>query len=114
MLSPPLLADARPLRSLQAERKLKDAQMRATINAKLMETGEKDRLKELLATKLTECGWRDEMKSYCKEIIKSKGMDKVTVEELVSEITPRGRATVPDDVKAELLRRIKRFLETTA
>jgi enhancer of yellow 2 transcription factor len=32
------------------------------------------------------------------------------VEELVKEITPRGRATVPDSLKAELLQRIRKFL----
>jgi len=72
-------------------RKLKEAQIRATINQKLIETGEKDRLKDLLRTKLVECGWRDEMKTYCREVIKSKGLENVTVEELVADITPRGR-----------------------
>jgi len=91
-------------------RKLKEAQIRATINQKLIETGEKDRLKDLLRTKLVECGWRDEMKTYCREVIKSKGLENVTVEELVADITPRGRSTVPNNVKAELLQRIRKFL----
>ena len=87
----------------QAERRRKDEQVRATINQKLVETGEKDKLKELLRNKLIECGWRDELKAYCKDVIKNKGLEKITVEELVAEITPRGRATVPDAIKAELL-----------
>ena len=74
---------------------------------KLVETGEKERLKELLRQKLIECGWRDELKEYCKgarallaprkmtcfcaEVIRSKGLEKITVDELVAEITPRGR-----------------------
>ena len=40
--------------------------MRTTIMQKLVETGEKERLKELLRQKLVECGWRDELKEYCK------------------------------------------------
>jgi len=80
---------------------------------KLAETGEKDRLKEMLREKLVECGWRDELKEYCKEVIRSKGLEKITVDELVEEITPRGRATVPDNIKTELLQRIRRFLQTT-
>jgi len=60
-----------------------------------------------------ECGWRDELKEYCKEVIRSKGLEKITVDELVEEITPRGRATVPDNIKTELLQRIRRFLQTT-
>ena len=70
-----------------------------------------DKLKELLRNKLIECGWRDELKAYCKDVIKNKGLEKITVEELVAEITPRGRATVPDAIKAELLQRIRKFLQ---
>lgn len=54
--------------------------------------------------------WRQE---HCKEIIRGKGLEKITVDELVEEITPRGRATVPDDIKAELLQRIRKFLQST-
>ncbi|BFZ13102.1 hypothetical protein BsWGS_16140 [Bradybaena similaris] len=96
--------------SLQ-ERKLKDAQMRATINQKLIETGERERLKELLRARLIECGWRDQLKAYCKEIVQQKGLEHITVDDLVSEITPRGRSLVPDEVKKELLQRIRTFLD---
>uniref|UniRef100_A0A8C8CN18 ENY2 transcription and export complex 2 subunit n=1 Tax=Oncorhynchus tshawytscha TaxID=74940 RepID=A0A8C8CN18_ONCTS len=44
----------------------KDSKMRATINQKLTEMGERERLKELLRAKLTECGWRDQLKAHCK------------------------------------------------
>lgn len=36
-------------------------------------------------------GWRDELKESCKEVIRRKGLEKVTIEELVAEITPKGR-----------------------
>ena len=93
------------------ERRRKDEQVRATIHQKLVDTGEKERLKALLRAKLEECGWRDELKAYCKEVIKNKGLEKITVEDLVQEITPRGRATVPSAIKAELLQRIRKFLQ---
>jgi len=38
-----------------------------------------------------EYGWRDQMKGYCKEIVKQKGLENITVDELVQEITPKGR-----------------------
>ena len=60
-----------------------------------------------------ECGWRDQLKKECKEVIRSKGLEKITVEDLVAEITPKGRAAVPDAVKAELLQRIRKFLQVT-
>merc|ERR1712205_101318 len=88
------------------DRSVLDAQVRASVNQKLEESGEKEKLKELLRKKLIERGWRDELKEYCKEVIKSKGLEQISVEDLVSEITPRGRATIPDDIKADLLERI--------
>mmetsp|Transcript_22602 Transcript_22602/g.31852 ORF Transcript_22602/g.31852 Transcript_22602/m.31852 type:complete len:101 (-) Transcript_22602:231-533(-) len=94
------------------EIKLKEAQVRASIREKLVQSGEKQRLKELLAERLSECGWRDNLKENCKNAIKNKGLDKITVEELVAEVTPTGRATVPEKVKAELLQHIKDFLST--
>ncbi|KAJ7985128.1 hypothetical protein DPEC_G00348870 [Dallia pectoralis] len=84
--------------------------MRATINQKLTEMGERERLKELLRAKLTECGWRDQLKAYCKDVIKEKGLEHVTVEDLVVEITAKGRVLVPDSLKKELLQRIRAFL----
>ncbi|XP_077504127.1 enhancer of yellow 2 transcription factor-like [Amblyomma americanum] len=68
------------------------------------------RLKELLHTRLTECGWKDQLKAYCKEIIREKGVENVSVEELIAAVTPRARATVPDIIKRELVHEIKNFL----
>uniref|UniRef100_A0A2K6RPQ3 Transcription and mRNA export factor ENY2 n=1 Tax=Rhinopithecus roxellana TaxID=61622 RepID=A0A2K6RPQ3_RHIRO len=79
----------------------KDAQMRGVINQKLIETGERERFKELL---------RDQLKAHCKEVIKEKGLEHDTVDDLVVEITPKGRTLVPDSVKKELLERRRTFL----
>ena len=141
----------------EVERKKKDDLIRETIMAKLIETGEKDKLKgieemllflsfslyflskyaicalsilfipfephnfhdftlfpDLLHERLIACGWRDELKEYCKQVIRRKGLEKVTVEELVAEITPKGRSSVPEDIKADLLQRIRKFLQSTS
>lgn len=102
-----------------AARQRRDEQVKERIAQKLVDSGEKGRLKELLREKLAACGWRDEMKAYCKgsgclqeagltlgtranglllvasvggaEVIRNKGIDQVTVEDLVEEITPKGR-----------------------
>uniref|UniRef100_A0A2P2IP99 Transcription and mRNA export factor ENY2 n=1 Tax=Rhizophora mucronata TaxID=61149 RepID=A0A2P2IP99_RHIMU len=80
------------------------------INIKLIENGEKERLKELLRERLIECGWRDEMKALCRAFTRKKGRNNVTVDDLIHIITPKGRASVPDSVKAELLQRIRALL----
>lgn len=77
---------------MDKDKAIKESQMKAAINAKLVETGERERcvidyihtrinsiriiycfflnmiyrLKELLQQKLIECGWRDQVKAYCK------------------------------------------------
>jgi enhancer of yellow 2 transcription factor len=49
-----------------AARQRRDEQVKERIAQKLVDSGEKERLKELLREKLATCGWRDEMKAYCK------------------------------------------------
>ncbi|KAF8369413.1 hypothetical protein HHK36_032583 [Tetracentron sinense] len=49
-----------------------------------------------------------------KSIYKERGRNNVTVDDLVDVITPKGRASVPDSVKAELLQRIRSFLVSAA
>ncbi|KAG6616259.1 transcription and mRNA export factor ENY2 [Phytophthora cinnamomi] len=97
-----------------AARQRQDEQVKARISERLVQSGEKERLKELLRLRLVECGWRDEMKLHCKEVIRNKGIDQVTVEDLIEEITPKGRASVPEDVKNDLLEKIKAFIEKEA
>ena len=41
------------------------------------------RLKEMLRERLIQCGWRDDLKEYCQDVIRRKGLEKVTIEELV-------------------------------
>jgi len=108
--------------SALAERKVRDAQVRATINQKLIESGEKEKYdvwKNLFVhfvqikrsspskvdrmrlerrneavlqgyAKNCECGSNY---SFSAEIIKTKGLEHVTVDDLVAEITPKGRGT---------------------
>ena len=91
-----------------------DAKAATDTMTQLQESGEKDRMKELLRKRLFECGWHDDLKAHCKEVIKSKGMEKIEVDDLVREITPHGRGTVPESVKAELLSKIQHFISTTS
>lgn len=85
-------------------------EMKQKVNERLIASGEKDRLKDHLRTRLIECGWRDQLKLHAKEIVRERGLERVQLEELVKEITPKGRALVPDAVKRELLTKIKDFL----
>jgi enhancer of yellow 2 transcription factor len=92
------------------------------IEKKLEESGEKARLEEYLRQKLIECGWKDELKKYClgklctlfsnyADLIRSKGLEKINLDDLVEELLPKGRALVPTKIKEDLLARIKTYLE---
>ena len=87
-----------------------DPSEKTTIEQRLIETGEKERLKEHLRNRLLESGWVDELKLHAREVVQKKGLNNVTHDDLVKEITPRGRQLVPDVVKKELLVKIQTFL----
>ncbi|TXG54871.1 hypothetical protein EZV62_020127 [Acer yangbiense] len=124
------------------EEQEKEHSLQEIINIKLIESGEKERLMELLRERLVECGWKDEMKALSRTrrelelvadelsqllnticflwmytawaFIKKKGRNNVTVDDLIHVITPKGRASIPGSIKAELLQRIRTFLASAA
>jgi hypothetical protein len=50
-------------------------------------------------------------KWYSIDLIRSKGLEKINLDDLVEELLPKGRALVPTKVKEDLLARIKNYLE---
>lgn len=88
----------------------RDNLARQRINQRLSESGERERLQEWLRMRLTECGWKESLKDHAKDIVRERGLDNVTVDTLIGELTPQARSSVPDDVKRELLTSIKNFL----
>ncbi|XP_074131146.1 transcription and mRNA export factor ENY2-like [Sminthopsis crassicaudata] len=87
-----------------------DAPLRAIISQKLIKTGEGEPLQEWLRAKLIECGWKDQIKALCQDVIKEKGVGHIIVAHLAAEIAPKGRGLVPHSVKEELVQRIRTFL----
>lgn len=68
------------------------------------------RLKAQLRSRLVECGWRDELKAQCQELVKARGLERFSVDELVKEVIPMAQARVPDAIKAETLAEIRAAL----
>eukprot|EP00440_Ansanella_granifera_P010405 gb/GFBE01011287.1/.p1 GENE.gb/GFBE01011287.1/~~gb/GFBE01011287.1/.p1 ORF type:complete len:107 (+),score=41.05 gb/GFBE01011287.1/:1-321(+) len=81
------------------------------LDAKLQETGERERLKQYITNHLNECGWREELKKQCIEIIQNKGVEKITIEEITADIAPKGRALLPEKLKVEVFNRLRTFAE---
>ncbi|KAI7872379.1 hypothetical protein BDF14DRAFT_1877599 [Spinellus fusiger] len=59
--------------------------IRAAISRQFIESGEKERMMQLLKERLTDAGWNDKLYAYC-------------------------RGTVNESVKKEILTEIKKFL----
>jgi len=70
----------------------------------LKTSGDYSRFKELLRSRLYECGWVDQVHILCRQASKN---NKVTVEEIYEEVTHKGRSLVPVSVKKELLLKVK-------
>lgn len=87
-----------------------DDSLKTAAYQKLVESGERDRLTEVLIQRLESCGWKDQLRGYCIKIVKEKGVDNVTIDDLVLQVTPVARKHVPEDVRAELVQKIRAFL----
>ena len=70
------------------------------------------RFKELLRKRLIECGWRDQVRMLCREVVKESEGNNIPFDVLLTRVTPRARALVPDSVKKELLQKLKTHLLT--
>ncbi|KAF9101363.1 Transcription and mRNA export factor eny2 [Mortierella sp. GBA35] len=84
--------------------------LRANLHRELVASGKRDQLVELLKARLIESGWRDDLKAHTREIIQAKE-NNLSVDEIIKEVSPHARATVPDKVKTELLAQISAFVE---
>ncbi|XP_022223234.1 enhancer of yellow 2b transcription factor [Drosophila obscura] len=70
-------------------------------------------LKDLLQTRLNECGWRKQIEQFIRETIAERGNQTITAEELAAEIVPQARAMVPEDVRKEMMIRVREALESS-
>ena len=48
-----------------------------------------------------------QIKLEAKQIVRERGLERVRLDDIVTEMTPKGRATVPDEVKRELLTKVR-------
>lgn len=95
-------------RSLVDQESINDLKGRAY--QRLVETGERERLMQVLRVTLTECGWKDKLTEFCKKVVKDKGIDNVSIDDLVTQVSPVAQKNVPPHVKQEVVKQIKAFL----
>lgn len=84
---------------------------------------------------LIKSGWRDSLKSECRRVVQEQGLDNINVDEIIKQVTPQARgtvcpvnlfsstyfkskqylpftATIPNDVKQDLLQKIREIVQT--
>lgn len=88
----------------------KNEEMKAKLKELLENSGEMARLRKMIEDELDKCGWRDEARQACREVILAKGYDSVTVEQVVEEVGPKLREKVPEELKKAVVDRMRAFL----
>jgi hypothetical protein len=79
-------------------------QIESAIRRKLESSGEIDRIHHRLHANLSECGWRNAIQDAAKEAIRQR---KGLQDQLVAELTPVARASVPAEVKGKMVEHLK-------
>ena len=70
-------------------------------------------LQRLLAERLEQCGWRDQVAALARDELGGGGGDgglappRTTADALAAHLRPAARAAVPDGIKAELLAELR-------
>lgn len=78
----------------------------ASLNCFLSDSREE--LSEILRSRLIECGWRDQVANMCRNLIQKHGVEQIRLEQIIGEVKPKARQSVPDHVKIELLEMIRK------
>ncbi|KAJ1835009.1 hypothetical protein IWW55_006504 [Coemansia sp. RSA 2706] len=86
--------------------------VREELLRRFKESGERERMQDILRNKLHASGWQDRVKDQCQRIIHDNGeaIETLTVDDIAEEVTPYARSSVPEDIKAEVLEEIRKFI----
>ncbi|KAH8335502.1 hypothetical protein KR074_003473 [Drosophila pseudoananassae] len=70
-------------------------------------------LKDLLQKRLLDCGWRSNVQKLVQQTILDRGVDNLSLDELAAEIVPQARASIPEDIRKEMIIRVRNALESS-
>ncbi len=84
--------------------------LRSDINKQFIESGEYERIVTALHDKLKSSGWLDEMNATA--MVRAQAQEAPNFDQLLSEVTQKGIASVDVQVKKEIIEMIKRYLES--
>ena len=87
-----------------------DPAFRSLALNRLIESGERDRLVHQLRDQLSACGWEEDLRRFCAKLVADKGPEGLTLQDLITQVTPVARRNVPDRLREESQLRVRQFL----
>jgi hypothetical protein len=54
-----------------------------------------ERLRAVLREQLIKSGWRDALKLECRKVVQEQGLDNISVDEIIKQVTPHARGESP-------------------
>ncbi|KAH8553575.1 enhancer of yellow 2 transcription factor [Umbelopsis sp. PMI_123] len=88
-----------------------NADLKAAIDRRFVLSGERSRLLDFVKQRLAETGWNDALYAHCSDSFKARGIENVSMDNLLAEFSDHARASVHENIKKELLVQIKQFLD---
>ena len=86
------------------------AKRKLYVERKLTEFERDGEVGRLFEQKLRDCGWEEEMRNYCKSIIRAEGLDKVQAADLEEKMQVKGKNLVPMSVREEMFEAVVQML----
>lgn len=84
--------------------------IKAQIQNHLIDSGNYDIISKQLKLKLYECGWFDQITQLATKELKNNS-ESVNFDSLFNTLKPQAEDMVPDEVKEEILQRIRAYLD---
>jgi len=83
--------------------------LQAQLTQRLLESGDWDRIKFVLASKLNESGWTDDIRNRSKE--RARTMEPLSFATLLEEMTTHGQNSMPLAVRKEVVALLRGCLD---
>ncbi|KXN74597.1 hypothetical protein CONCODRAFT_144680 [Conidiobolus coronatus NRRL 28638] len=87
-------------------------QIKRNVEVRLLESGDKYKLKHVVKAKLQECGWWEEMTTIAREKVRSEGDIQTNPQLLTDQLLNTSLENLPDNAKVELLEKIRDCIAT--
>ncbi|KAJ7645831.1 transcription factor e(y)2-domain-containing protein [Mycena rosella] len=83
--------------------------LQAQLQQRLLASGEWDRIKFILAAKLNDSGWMDDIRNRSKE--RARSMEPLSFAALLEEMAPHAQTSMPLAIRREVVALLRGYLD---